>query len=115
MDQHWATASGQSHHKLQFCGLAAQKFEKGGPHGSPFLYGMSMAITNIDIDEVACRKVMERYQLATMNDAVNFALNQLVDEPMTLEEALAMEGTGWDGDLAEMRRVRFPLTELLPS
>jgi Arc/MetJ family transcription regulator len=76
---------------------------------------MSMAITNIDIDEVACRKVMERYQLATMNDAVNFALNQLVDEPMTLEEALAMEGTGWDGDLAEMRRVRFPLTELLPS
>ena len=76
---------------------------------------MSMAITNIDIDEVACRKVMERYQLATMNDAVNFALNQLVDEPMTLEEALAMEGTGWDGDLAEMRRVRFPLIELLPS
>ena len=76
---------------------------------------MSMAITNIDIDEVACRKVMERYQLATMNDAVNFALNQLVDEPMSLEEALAMEGTGWDGDLAEMRRVRFPLTELLPS
>ena len=69
---------------------------------------MSMAITNIDIDEVACRKVMERYQLATMNDAVNFALNQLVDEPMTLEEALAMEGTGWDGDLAEMRKVRFP-------
>jgi hypothetical protein len=32
----------------------------------------------------------------------------LVNEPMTLEEALAMEGTGWDGDLAEMRTVRFP-------
>ena len=69
---------------------------------------MSMARTNIDIDEVACRKVMKRYQLATMKDAVNFALNQLVNEPMTLEEALAMEGTGWDGDLAEMRKVRFP-------
>lgn len=76
---------------------------------------MSMARTNIDIDEVACRKVMKRYQLATMKDAVNFALNQLVDEPMTLDEALAMEGTGWDGDLAEMRTVRFPLIELLPS
>ena len=76
---------------------------------------MSMAITYIDIDEVACRKVMERYRLATTNDAVNFALSRLVDEPMTLEEALAMEGTGWIGDLAEMRRVRFPLIELLPS
>ena len=52
---------------------------------------------------------MKRYQLATMKDAVNFALNQLVDEPMTLEEALAMEGTGWIGDLAEMRAARFPL------
>ena len=58
---------------------------------------------------------MERYQLATMNDAVNFALSRLVDEPMTLEEALAMEGIGWIGDLAEMRRVRFPLIELVPS
>ena len=63
---------------------------------------MSMARTNIDIDEVACRKVMKRYQLATMKDAVNFALNQLVDEPMTLEEALAMEGSGWIGDLDKM-------------
>ena len=76
---------------------------------------MSMAITNIDIDEVACRKVMKRYQLATMKDAVNFALNQMIDEPMSIEEALVMEGTGWDGDLAEMRKVRFPRIELLPS
>ena len=68
-----------------------------------------MAKINIDIDEVACRKVMKRYQIATTKDAVNFALNQLVDEPMTLEEALAMEGTGWIGDLAEMRAARFPL------
>jgi len=26
-----------------------------------------------------------------------------VAEPMTREQALAMEGTGWDGDLDEMR------------
>lgn len=69
---------------------------------------MSMARTNIDIDEVACRKVMKRYQLTTMKDAVNFALHQLVDDPMTLHEALAMEGSGWEGDLTEMRKVRFP-------
>ena len=68
-----------------------------------------MAKIDIEINEVACRKVMERYQLATMEDAVNFALNQLINEPMTLEEALAMEGSGWIGDLAEMRTARFPL------
>jgi Arc/MetJ family transcription regulator len=68
-----------------------------------------MAKINIEIDEVACRKAMERYQLATMEDAVNFALNRLINEPMTLEEALAMEGSGWIGDLAEMRAARFPL------
>jgi len=68
-----------------------------------------MAKINIEIDEVACRKAMERYQLATMEDTVNFALNQLINEPMTLEEALAMEGSGWIGDLAEMRADRFPL------
>jgi Arc/MetJ family transcription regulator len=68
-----------------------------------------MVKINIEIDEVACRKAMERYQLATMEDAVNFALNQLINEPMTLEEVLAMEGSGWIGDLAEMRAARFPL------
>ena len=62
-----------------------------------------MARTNIDIDEEACRRVMERFNLATMKDAVNLALRTLAVEPMTLEEALAMEGTGWEGDLAAMR------------
>jgi len=67
-----------------------------------------MARTNIDIDEVACRKVMKRYQFSTMKEAVNFALNQLVDNPMTIDEALSMEGTGWMGDLSELRQVRYP-------
>ncbi len=65
-----------------------------------------MARTNIDIDEEACRRVMERFNLTTMKDAVNLALRTLAIEPMTLEEALAMEGTGWEGDLATMRTPR---------
>ena len=68
---------------------------------------MIMARTNIDIDEEACRRVMERFNLTTMKDAVNLALRTLAIEPMTLDEALAMEGTGWDGDLAAMRAQRF--------
>ena len=65
-----------------------------------------MARTNIDIDEEACRRVMERFNLTTMKDAVNLALRTLAIEPMTLEEALAMRGTGWEGDLAPMRTPR---------
>ena len=65
-----------------------------------------MARTNIDIDEEACRRVMERFNLTTMKDAVNLALRTLAIEPMTLQEALAMRGTGWEGDLAAMRTPR---------
>ena len=65
-----------------------------------------MTRTNIDIDEEACRRVMERFNLTTMKDAVNLALRTLAIEPMTLDEALAMEGTGWEGDLATMRTTR---------
>ena len=68
---------------------------------------MIMARTNIDIDEEACRRVMERFNLTTMRDAVNFALRALAIEPMTLDEAYAMRGTGWEGDLAAMRAKRF--------
>ena len=71
------------------------------------LYSMTMARTNIDIDEEACRRVMERFNLTTMKDAVNLALRTLAIEPMTLDEALAMRGTGWEGDLEAMRAKRF--------
>jgi Arc/MetJ family transcription regulator len=66
---------------------------------------MCMARTNIDIDEEACAKVMRRYGLRTKRDAVNFALRKAARE-MTLEEARAMEGSGWIGDLDEMRATR---------
>ena len=61
-----------------------------------------MARTNIDIDEEACAIVMERYGLGTKREAVNFALQEAARR-MTLEEARAMRGTGWEGDLDEMR------------
>lgn len=62
-----------------------------------------MARTNIDIDEEACAEVMRRFQLDTKRDAVNFALRSVAAEPLNLEEARAMRGSGWDGDLDEMR------------
>lgn len=61
-----------------------------------------MSRTNIDIDEEACAAVMRRYGCKTKRDAVNLALRQVAQE-MTLDEALAMRGTGWDADLDEIR------------
>jgi Arc/MetJ family transcription regulator len=54
-----------------------------------------MARTNIDIDEVACRAVMDRYHLRSKREAVNFALR-----------TVALRGSGWDGDLEAMRAGR---------
>jgi len=65
-----------------------------------------MARTNIDIDDDACRAVMDRYQLASKRDAVNLALRRLAGEVLDLDDARAMRGSGWDGDLAEMRASR---------
>lgn len=62
-----------------------------------------MSRTNIDIDDDLVEKAMKMYRLATKRAAVNLALRRLVVEPMTKEEVLAMRGTGWDGDLDEMR------------
>ena len=62
-----------------------------------------MSRTNIDIDDALVTRVMKRYRLPTKKDAVDFALRALVANPMTREEALALEGTGWDADLSDLR------------
>ncbi len=70
------------------------------------VYCWCMARTNIDIDEAACARVMARYGFASKRAAVNFALELAAEEPMPLDEARAMRGTGWDGDLDAMREDR---------
>ncbi len=65
-----------------------------------------MSRTNIDIDEQACTEVMRRYRFATKKEAVNFALKVLAAEPLNLEEAMNMRGSGWEGDLNELRSTR---------
>ena len=65
-----------------------------------------MSRTNIDIDEDACLAVMQRYQLTTKREAVNFALLAVAGEPLSLHRARQLRGSGWDGDLEEMRGSR---------
>jgi Arc/MetJ family transcription regulator len=65
-----------------------------------------MARTNIDLDDEACAVVMRRYHLATKKEAVNFALRTLAAEPLGLDDARRLRGSGWDGDLEELRAAR---------
>lgn len=59
--------------------------------------------TNIEIDDELIDRVRERYGLATKKDAVDYALRALVGDAMSKDEALEMEGSGWDGELDELR------------
>jgi Arc/MetJ family transcription regulator len=65
-----------------------------------------MSRTNIDVDDEACRVVMDRYQLKTKRDAVNFALRTVAAEALSVEAARRLRGSGWDGDLGELRASR---------
>jgi len=70
------------------------------------VYRWCMARTNIDIDEDACRTVMDRYHLRSKREAVNYALRLVAGEVLDIDDARSLRGSGWEGDLNEMRRVR---------
>lgn len=55
---------------------------------------MSRSRTNIELDDDDLSVVMRRYRLRTKSEAVALALRRLAGEPMTREEALAMNGVG---------------------
>ncbi|MDP9431526.1 MAG: type II toxin-antitoxin system VapB family antitoxin [Actinomycetota bacterium] len=67
-----------------------------------------MGRITIDIDDEVMRRVQASYGLRTKRDAVDFALRRLLVEPFTRQEALAAEGSGWDGDLNELRAGTAP-------
>ena len=65
-----------------------------------------MAHTNVDIDDEACAEVMRRYGLKAKRDAVNLALRTLAAEPLGIDEAKRLRGSGWEGDLDALRSGR---------
>jgi Arc/MetJ family transcription regulator len=62
-----------------------------------------MGRTNIELDDALIEMAMRRYGLKTKREVVQLALENLVGGVMTREQALAMEGSGWEGDLDEIR------------
>ena len=69
-----------------------------------------MSRTNIDIDDEVLDRVQAVYGLRTKREAVDFALRRLLVEPFTREQALAAQGSGWGGDLDELRSGTSPRT-----
>jgi Arc/MetJ family transcription regulator len=67
------------------------------------VYDCVMARTNLDLDEELVTEAMRRYGLPSRRAAVDYALRRLVGDALTLDEALAMEGSGWVGDLEVLR------------
>lgn len=70
---------------------------------------MYMSRTNIELDDELVGEVMRRYGTPTKRAAVDLALRRLVADAMKNDEALAMQGTGWDADLEEIRASRVEL------
>jgi Arc/MetJ family transcription regulator len=67
------------------------------------VYALHMSRTNVDLDDALVERVMRRYRVATKRAAIDLALRRLDLEPMSRKEALEMQGTGWEGDLDELR------------
>lgn len=65
-----------------------------------------MSRTNIDIDDEACETVMERYHLRSKREAVNYALRLVAAEALDVDAARSLRGSGWEGDLDEVRGSR---------
>ena len=70
------------------------------------MYVWCMSRTNIDLDDSAVEIVMARFNFSTKREAVNFALRALAAEPLPLEQARSLRGSGWEGDLDTMRGSR---------
>jgi Arc/MetJ family transcription regulator len=53
---------------------------------------MSRVRTNIEIEDVYVKAIMDRFGVHTKTEAVDLALRHLAGQPMSREEALAMRG-----------------------
>ena len=55
-----------------------------------------MSRTNIDIDDELIATAMKMYRLDSKRSVVDLALRRLVGEPLSRNEVLAMQGTGFE-------------------
>lgn len=68
------------------------------------VYHEGMSRTNVVVDERLLERVMKLYGLRTKRDAIDYALRRTLaasDDPHA--RALALEGSGWEGELEQLR------------
>ena len=75
----------------------------GGSYGEAPAGPTPRVLLEVDVKEELLEAVRERYHLTSRRATVEFALRRAAVRPMSKEEALAMEGVGWDEDLEAMR------------
>jgi len=92
--------------RAQICVIPEPALGQSARLSATLVYYRCMTRTNIDVDDNACRIVMERYHLSTKREAVNFALRTVAAEPLDLGRARALRGSGWEGDLDDLRAYR---------
>ena len=63
-----------------------------------------MTRTNVDVDDELVAEVMRRYGVTTKKEAIDLALRRLVGVPLSRDFLLSLEGIGWEGSLADIRR-----------
>jgi Arc/MetJ family transcription regulator len=60
------------------------------------VYDGDMSRTNIEIDDELVAAAQRIYRLGSKRSAVDLALRRLVGEPLSRDEALAQQGSGFD-------------------
>lgn len=88
-DEHWTGAR-----IAERMGKPAGRSPTEGPAIHLDVYGGAVTRTNIDLDDELVAAVMKRYRLDSKRRAVDFALRQLVVEPLYREQVLGMRGSG---------------------
>jgi Arc/MetJ family transcription regulator len=64
---------------------------------------VSTTRTNIELDDDLVEAAMRLYGTRSKKETVDLALRRLVGARLSVDEAIAMEGSGWEGDLDRMR------------
>ena len=82
--------------------------EAAPDYGDPSSARTGRVRVELDLKEGLIETVRARYHLSTPRAAIEFALRRAAVRPMSKEEALAMEGVGWDGDLGALRAADSP-------
>lgn len=99
----WVRRTLREARERELRGGAAAVREARPEYRTPESAHYPLVTLEVTLPEADLEAIRERYGLRNWPRAVKEAVWRQAIVPMTKEEALAMRGVGWDGDLDEMR------------